>query len=66
MGGAHQLAQAVDSHNLSSWNDPLGVLIVGISQLGMSGWKPEECSALCKELLTWRDRGLLEREGTSV
>lgn len=63
VGGAHQLAQVVDSNNLSSWNDPLGVLIVGISQLGLSGWKQEECSALCKELLTWRDRGLQEKEG---
>lgn len=63
LGGAHQLAGNVDMNNVSSWNDPLGVLIVGICQLGLSGWKPAECRAIGNELMAWKARGLLEREG---
>lgn len=65
MGGAHWLAQNVNSKDVSSWNDPLGALIVGVHQLRISGWKPEECAAIENELLAWKARGLSETEGNS-
>lgn len=65
MGGAHWLAQNVKSKDVSSWNDPLGALIVGVHQLRLSGWKPEECAAIENELLAWKTRGLSETEGNS-
>uniref|UniRef100_A0A7N2LWV0 CBM20 domain-containing protein n=1 Tax=Quercus lobata TaxID=97700 RepID=A0A7N2LWV0_QUELO len=64
VGGAHWLAKSVEAGNINSWNDPLGALVVGIHQLGLSGWKPEESAAIENELLAWRERGLSEREGS--
>lgn len=64
VGGAKWLADNVGLKNVSSWNDPLGALIVGIRQLGLSGWKPEECSAVGSELLAWQEKGLFEKEGS--
>ncbi|GAV57540.1 CBM_20 domain-containing protein/PPDK_N domain-containing protein [Cephalotus follicularis] len=64
MGGADWLAKNVESKNVSSWNDPLGALIVGICQLGLSGWKPEECAAIRNELLAWQEKGLFDKEGS--
>ncbi|XP_021805227.1 phosphoglucan, water dikinase, chloroplastic [Prunus avium] len=64
LGGAHWLAENVKSKDVSPWNDPLGALIVGIHQLRLSGWKPEECAAIENELLAWKARGLSEREGS--
>ncbi|XP_071742670.1 phosphoglucan, water dikinase, chloroplastic isoform X2 [Rutidosis leptorrhynchoides] len=63
-GGAHWLADNVNSMNVNSWNDPIGALVVGIRQLGLSGWKPEECKAIENELLAWQEKRLLEKEGT--
>lgn len=54
----------MNSKNISSWSDPIGALIVGIRQLGLSGWKPEECIAIGNELRAWEERGLLETEGS--
>ena len=64
MGGAHRLAESSQSKNLNSWNDPLGALIIGVHQLKLSGWKPEECGAIENELITWSKRGLSETEGS--
>ena len=64
VGGAHWLAKSVEARNIHYWNDPLGALLVGIHQLGLSGWKPEESAAIENELLAWRERGLSELEGT--
>ncbi|XP_065861529.1 phosphoglucan, water dikinase, chloroplastic isoform X3 [Euphorbia lathyris] len=64
LGGAKWLADNVELKNVSSWNDPLGALIVGVHQLGLSGWKPEECEAIISELLAWQVRGLFEKEGS--
>ncbi|XP_050372459.1 phosphoglucan, water dikinase, chloroplastic [Argentina anserina] len=64
MGGALWLAQDVKSKDVSSWNDPLGALIVGVHQLRLSGWKPEECVAIENELLAWKARGLSETEAS--
>nr|POF10157.1 phosphoglucan, water dikinase, chloroplastic [Quercus suber] len=66
VGGAHWLAKSVEARNIDSWNDPIGALVVGIHQLGLSGWKPEESAAIENELLAWRERGLSEREGAII
>ncbi|KAF2596970.1 hypothetical protein F2Q68_00012229 [Brassica cretica] len=63
MGGAVKLAKDVGSRDVSSWNDPLDALVLGVHQVGLSGWKQEECLAIGNELLAWRERDLLEKEG---
>ncbi|XP_058774586.1 phosphoglucan, water dikinase, chloroplastic-like [Vicia villosa] len=63
MGGASWLAANLESKNVNSWNDPLGALIIGVHQLKLSNWKPEECSAIENELIAWSTRGLSESEG---
>lgn len=62
-GGAHWLAKNMESKNVGSWNDPLGVLVVGVGQLGLSCWRPEECTAIRNELLSWQAKGLSAKEG---
>ncbi|KAJ8530799.1 hypothetical protein K7X08_023680 [Anisodus acutangulus] len=64
LGGADWLAENVTQKNVSSWNDPIGALTIGIQQLGLSGWKPEECKAVGNELLSWKERGISENEGS--
>lgn len=63
MGGAQWLAANLLSKNVNSWNDSLGALIIGVHQLKLSNWKPEECGAIENELIAWSTRGLSEREG---
>ncbi|WJX21799.1 Phosphoglucan, water dikinase, chloroplastic, variant 2 [Trifolium repens] len=63
MGGAGWLAENLQSKNVNSWNDPLGALIIGVHQLKLSNWKPEECAAIENELIAWSTRGLSESEG---
>lgn len=63
MGGASWLAANLESKNVNSWNDPLGALIIGVHQLKLSNWKPEECNAIENELIAWSTRGLSESEG---
>lgn len=58
VGGAHWLQK-----NVGSWNEPLGALIISIHQLGLSGWKPEECRAITNELKAWQESPPLETEG---
>lgn len=65
-GGAHWLAENVELKNISSWNDPLGMLVVGIRHLGFSAWKPAECAAIGNELFAWQEKGLSEKEGIFV
>ncbi|KAL0391697.1 UNVERIFIED_CONTAM: Phosphoglucan, water dikinase, chloroplastic [Sesamum radiatum] len=64
VGGAHWLADNVEQKNVNSWNDALGALAISVHQLGLSGWKPDECRAIRNELLAWKERGLLETEGS--
>lgn len=66
LGGANWLAKSVESRNISPWNNPLSALVVGIHQLGLSGWKPEESASIENELLSWQERGLSEREGAII
>lgn len=64
MGGARSLAANVQSKNVNAWNGPLGALIIGVHQLKLSSWKPEECAAIENELLAWKNKGLSEMEGS--
>ncbi|CAN1346657.1 Phosphoglucan, water dikinase, chloroplastic [Linum perenne] len=63
MGGAKWLTDNSESKNVSSWNDPLASLAIGVRQLGLSGWKPKECTAIGNELRAWQERGFSEKEG---
>lgn len=65
LGGSSWLAQNVGSKTISHWSHPLGALIIGIRQIGLSGWGSEECTAIESELFSWLQKGLHEREGTS-
>ncbi|KAE8658422.1 Phosphoglucan [Hibiscus syriacus] len=64
MGGANRLADNMGTKRIGSWNNPLMSLILGVHQLGLSGWKPEECAAIGSELTAWQEKGLLEKEGS--
>lgn len=64
MGGSSMLAQNVNSKNIVSWNHPLDALVIGIHQVGLSGWKSLECFAIESELLAWQKKGFFEREGS--
>ncbi|XP_073013103.1 phosphoglucan, water dikinase, chloroplastic isoform X2 [Typha latifolia] len=64
MGGSAWLAQNAGSRNISPWNDPIDALVVGIRQIALSGWKSDECYAIESELLSWKQKGLSEREGS--
>ncbi|PKU88114.1 phosphoglucan, water dikinase, chloroplastic [Dendrobium catenatum] len=63
IGGSSWLENNVNSGNIGSWHSPLGALIVGIRQVGLSGWRQEECVAIGSEILAWDLEGLSEREG---
>ncbi|XP_031475207.1 phosphoglucan, water dikinase, chloroplastic isoform X1 [Nymphaea colorata] len=63
VGGSSLLAQNVDLKNVGSWNYPLEALMIGIHQIGLSGWQPRECRAIEDELLAWKEKGLSESEG---
>lgn len=63
MGGSSLLAHNADSRSIGPWNSPLGALIAGIRQVGLSGWRKEECVAIGNEILAWKLQGLSEREG---
>ncbi|KAL6504566.1 Phosphoglucan, water dikinase, chloroplastic [Orobanche gracilis] len=64
IGSAHWLTKNAQQKNVCLWADSLAALVVGIHQLGISGWKPEECRVIGDELLAWQERGLLETEGS--
>ncbi|TYH03746.1 hypothetical protein ES288_A09G243800v1 [Gossypium darwinii] len=64
MGGTNWLADHLDTKKASSWNNPLRSLILGVHQLGLSGWKPGECAAIGSELTAWQEKGLLDKEGS--
>ncbi|CAI0397705.1 unnamed protein product, partial [Linum tenue] len=62
-GGAKWLTENAELKNVSSWNDPLSSLIIGVHQLSLSGWKPKECTAIENEILAWQKTGLSGKEG---
>ncbi|CAN6236949.1 unnamed protein product [Urochloa humidicola] len=63
LGGSASLAQGL-ARNTSIWDDALDALAIGINQISFSGWKPEECIAIGNELLSWKQKGLSETEGS--
>lgn len=62
LGGSSWLANNVNSRNFEFWNTSLGALIAGIHQVGLSGWRQEECEAIRSEILAWKLKGLSDRE----
>lgn len=63
LGGSASLAEGLP-RNTSLWDDALDALVIGINQVSFSGWKPTECTAIVNELLSWKQKGLSEFEGT--
>ncbi|XP_042390095.1 phosphoglucan, water dikinase, chloroplastic-like [Zingiber officinale] len=64
MGGSSWLADNVGSKNISPWAHPLVALNIGLRQVGLSGWKLEECNAIQNELLSWLQKGISDKEGS--
>ncbi|GLJ26894.1 hypothetical protein SUGI_0526130 [Cryptomeria japonica] len=62
-GGPSWLAREARFRNASSWDHPVGALVTGIRQLGLSGWQQKECIAIENELQTWQKMGISETEG---
>ncbi|XP_073021561.1 phosphoglucan, water dikinase, chloroplastic-like [Primulina eburnea] len=62
-GGAIWLADNIEQNKADSWTDPIDALVISIHQVGLSGWKPEECIAIGNELQAWQKKLLLENEG---
>ena len=52
--GAAQLAGA----NEKEWALPLGMLVLSVRQMGLSGWLPAECMAIDEEIAAWQKAGL--------
>jgi phosphoglucan, water dikinase len=40
------------------WAQPLGMLVLSVRHLGLSGWKPAECFALDADISTWQKLGV--------
>jgi phosphoglucan,water dikinase len=55
-GGAAALAGASDG----AWGLPLGALVLGVRQLGLSGHAQAECMAVERELAAWQKLGGLQ------
>ncbi|GAA0164916.1 kinase [Lithospermum erythrorhizon] len=62
-GGTEQLVSSINAKKISSWVEPIKALTVGISQLGLCGWRAEECRAIGSELQAWTNKGFEEKEG---
>ena len=63
MGGSTTLAQKALLKKVESWNHPFGAIVLGIRQLGLSGFKREECMAIENEIIAWQSAGIFEKEG---
>ncbi|XP_024534041.1 phosphoglucan, water dikinase, chloroplastic isoform X1 [Selaginella moellendorffii] len=57
-GGAKSLSEEIQSKSTSKWKQPLGGVVLGIRQLGLSGWQQAECLAIENELMTWEKDGI--------
>lgn len=55
-GGAEGLAEARAD---KAWSLPLGAAVLGVRQLGLSGWEQTECFALENEIGAWQQAGKL-------
>lgn len=63
MGGSEILANEAKSKRVNGWNHPLGAIVLGIRNLGLSGWQQSECMAIENEIMTWQSAGMVEKEG---
>ncbi|KAJ4818910.1 hypothetical protein LUZ62_031476 [Rhynchospora pubera] len=63
-GGSSWIAQSVESTNTGLFNAPIDALIAGVNQVRLSGWRPDECSAISSELDAWKNKVLSEKEGS--
>eukprot|EP00249_Psilotum_nudum_P024562 c29221_g1_i1 orf=269-3925(-) len=61
-GGANLLSKEAQRQYIKSWNHPLGAVVLGVRQLGLSGWKQAECMAIENEIKAWESMGLDEAE----
>ncbi|KAK9806719.1 hypothetical protein WJX72_000486 [[Myrmecia] bisecta] len=52
-GGSEALAAAGDGE----WSLPLGGVVLGVRQMGLSGWEAGECLAVENELAAWQAKG---------
>ena len=44
------------------WAQPLGMLVLSVRHLGLSGWKPAECFALDADISAWQKLGVANSE----
>lgn len=61
-GGAEGLAGQADS----AWDLPLGAIVLGVRQMGLSGWQSPECMALENELTAWQQAGEFNSHDTAL
>ena len=57
-GGAGMLASEATAGSADSWSHSLGATVLGLRQLGLSGWQSQECAAVENELQAWQAAGL--------
>lgn len=49
-----------------SWALPLGATVLAVRQLGLGGWRPQECLALENELGSWQQSGGFNERGNAL
>ena len=52
--------------NDNSWALPLGATLLGIRQVGLSGWEPKECMALENEIASWQQAGEFVKKSNAL
>ena len=52
------LASEATAGSADSWSHSLGATVLGLRQLGLSGWQSQECAAVENELQAWQAAGL--------
>lgn len=57
-GGASTLATEATSGNTAKWAHALGATVLGVRQLGLSGWQRAECVAIENEISAWQSAQL--------
>lgn len=57
MDSSNMSAQLTQGRN-DVWANPLGMLVLSVRHLGLSGWKPAECFALDNDISTWQKLGV--------
>jgi hypothetical protein len=62
-GGAQLLS---DAQSDKAWSLPLGAAVLGVRQLGLSGWEQAECFALENEIGAWQQAGHLSSPAAAL